>query len=103
MYAYVHNGRKGNTMKKDIHPDYGFVVFRDKTAGTEFLTRSTIVGDKRVTQTIEWKDGKTYPLYDVEISSASHPFYTGKRTVLDSAGQVGKFEKRYGKRRSAEK
>ena len=85
-------------MKKDIHPEYGPIVFRDKTSGLQFLTRSTLVNDKRVTETIEWEDGNTYPLYNVDISSASHPFYTGKRTVLDTAGQVSKFEKRYGKR-----
>lgn len=90
-------------MKKDIHPQYGPVVFRDKTGGLTFLTKSTIIADKRCTETIEWEDGNTYPLYDVDISSASHPFYTGKRTVLDSAGQVSKFEKRYGKRTKASK
>ncbi len=84
-------------MKKETHPEYGPIVFRDNTSGMEFLTESTLVNDKRVTKTIEWKDGNTYPLYEVDITSASHPFYTGKRTVLDSAGQVGKFERRYGK------
>lgn len=86
-------------MKSEIHPNYGYVVFRDRKGGLEFLTRSTMAGDRRVSQTIEWKDGNTYPLYDVEVSSATHPFYTGKRTVLDSAGQVSKFEKRYGKKK----
>lgn len=90
-------------MKKDIHPEYGPVVFRDKTGNLTFLTRSTLAGSKRVTNTIEWEDGNTYPLYDVDISSATHPFYTGKRTVLDTAGQVSKFEKRYGKRTAATK
>lgn len=90
-------------MKKGIHPQYGPVVFRDRAANFQFLTYTTLVGDKRRlgTQTIKWKDGKTYPLYDVDISSASQPFYTGKRTVLDTAGQVSKFEARYGKRKSA--
>lgn len=81
-------------MKKDIHPEYRTVVFNDLASGTKFVTRSTVESEK----TIEWEDGNTYPLYDVDISSASHPFYTGKRTVLDTAGQVSKFEKRYGKR-----
>lgn len=90
-------------MKKEAHPKYGPVVFRDNTSGMEFLTESTLVGDTRLTKTIEWEDGNTYPLYEVEITSASHPFYTGKRTVLDSAGQVGKFERRYGKFAAAHK
>jgi large subunit ribosomal protein L31 len=79
-------------VKKDIHPAYGPVVFRDKGAGTAFLTRSTTTSDK----TIEWSDGNTYPVIDVEISSASHPFYTGKSRILDSAGQVEKFRRRFG-------
>ena len=73
-------------MKKDIHPEYGTVVFNDLASGTQFLTRSTVKSEK----TIEWEDGNTYPLIDVEISSASHPFYTGKQRILDSAGRVEK-------------
>lgn len=86
-------------MKKDIHPEYGPVVFRDRTANFQFLTYTTLVSDKRRlgNETIKWEDGNTYPVYDVDTSSASHPFYTGKRTVLDTAGQVSKFEARYGK------
>lgn len=85
-------------MKKDIHPEYDVVVFNDLSSGTKFLTRSTVKSEK----TIEWEDGNTYPLIDVEISSASHPFYTGKQRILDSAGRVEKFKDRYkgfGKRR----
>lgn len=78
-------------MKKDIHPDYHPVVFNDLASGTKFFTRSTKTSDK----TIEWEDGNTYPLVDVEISSASHPFYTGKQRILDSAGRVEKFKDRY--------
>lgn len=85
-------------MKKDIHPQYGPVVFRDKTAGKSFLMASTLSGSSRVQQTTKWEDGNTYPVVDVDVSSASHPFYTGKRTVLDTAGQVSKFEARYGKK-----
>ena len=64
------------------------------SADFAFLTRSTATSD----QTIEWSDGKTYPVIDVEISSASHPFYTGRQKVLDTAGRVARFEQRYGKR-----
>ena len=78
-------------MKTDIHPQYAAVVFRDLASGATFLTRSTVTSDK----TIEWEDGNTYPVIDVEISSESHPFYTGKQRILDSAGRVEKFNSRY--------
>ena len=78
-------------MKPDIHPSYGYVVFRDRSAGKAFLTRSTLAA-------IEWEDGNTYPLVDVEVSACSHPFYTGKSRVVDSAGQVQKFNARYGRK-----
>ncbi|MGQ0842607.1 MAG: type B 50S ribosomal protein L31 [Sporichthyaceae bacterium] len=78
-------------MKKDIHPTYDFVVFRDRDADFAFLTRSTA----RSNATVEWSDGRTYPVIDVQISSASHPFYTGKQRVLDTAGRVEKFKRRY--------
>ncbi|MGW2178398.1 type B 50S ribosomal protein L31 [Streptomyces sp. NPDC001732] len=81
-------------MKPGIHPPYGHVVFRDKAAGSAFLTRSTATSDR----TIEWKDGNTHPVVDVEISSASHPFHTGAARVLDTAGRVERFERRYGRR-----
>ncbi|MFF3767154.1 type B 50S ribosomal protein L31 [Streptomyces sp. NPDC001922] len=81
-------------MKPGIHPPYHPVVFRDSAADFAFLTRSTATSDK----TVEWEDGNTYPVIDVEISSASHPFYTGKVRVLDTAGRVERFERRYGKR-----
>ena len=77
-------------MKTDIHPTYNAVVFRDLASGETFLTRSTVGSDK----TIEL-DGVTYPVIDVEISSASHPFYTGKQRIMDSAGRVEKFNSRY--------
>ncbi|CAM3166539.1 type B 50S ribosomal protein L31 [Streptomyces albus] len=80
-------------MKPGIHPPYGPVVFRDKSAGFAFLTRSTLSSE----QTVEWEDGNTYPLVDVEISSHSHPFYTGTARVVDSAGRVERFERRYGR------
>ncbi|WP_217571691.1 type B 50S ribosomal protein L31 [Streptomyces sp. GbtcB7] len=78
-------------MKPRIHPESRPVVFRDRAADTAFLTRSTAHSSK----TIEWEDGGTYPLIDVEISSASHPFYTGTSRVLDTAGRVERFERRY--------
>ncbi|MFD7323689.1 type B 50S ribosomal protein L31 [Streptomyces sp. NPDC059875] len=81
-------------MQHDIHPPYGPVVFRDKAGDFAFLTRSTITSAK----TVVWEDGNTYPVVDVEISSASHPFYTGTARVLDTAGRVERFEKRYGRR-----
>ena len=77
-------------MKSDIHPAYAPVVFRDLASGETFLTRSTVSSDK----TIEL-DVVTYPVIDVEISSASHPFYTGKQRIMDSAGRVEKFNSRY--------
>jgi large subunit ribosomal protein L31 len=80
-------------VRKDIHPDYHPVVFRDPSANFAFLTRSTVTSDK----TIEWEDGRTYPLVDVDVSSASHPFYTGRSRVLDTAGRVERFNQRYGK------
>lgn len=82
-------------MKRGIHPDYHPVVFRDALTGDTFLTRSTATS----TQTIEWEttDGvQTYPLVVVDVTSASHPFWTGSRRTLDTAGQVEKFRRRYG-------
>ncbi|MDJ0348195.1 type B 50S ribosomal protein L31 [Cryobacterium sp. PH29-G1] len=77
-------------MKSDIHPEYAAVVFRDLASGATFLTRSTVSSKK----TVEL-DGTTYPVIDVEISSESHPFYTGKQRIMDSAGRVEKFNSRY--------
>ena len=81
-------------MREGIHPSYGPVVFRDRAADYAFLTRSTMTSEK----TIEWEDGNTYPVVDVDISSASHPFYTGRSRVVDTAGRVEKFRQRYGTR-----
>ena len=85
-------------MQKDIHPPYGPVVFKDQSTGTMFLTRSTLVAKADRLPTIEWEDGNTYPLYTVDVTSYSHPFYTGKSMVLDAAGQVQKFNQRYGRK-----
>lgn len=76
---------------KDIHPNYRPVVFRDTASGTMFLTRSTVATN----QTVKYEDGNEYPVFDVEISSASHPFYTGKQKLVDTAGRVERFRKRY--------
>lgn len=80
-------------MKADIHPEYREVVFQDLSSDFSFLTRSTVETE----DTIKWEDGNEYPLVKVEVSSASHPFYTGKHKVLDSGGRVDRFKKRYGK------
>ena len=79
-------------VKKDIHPNYRPVVFQDVSTGYTFLTRST-VSTKR---TIQWEDGNEYPLVTLEISSSSHPFYTGTQRLLDTAGRVERFQRRYG-------
>jgi large subunit ribosomal protein L31 len=80
-------------MKAGIHPDYKDVVFQDISSDFAILTRSTI----KTKDTIKWEDGNEYPLVKVEVSSASHPFYTGKHKVLDSGGRVDRFKKRYSK------
>lgn len=80
-------------MKAGIHPEYKEVVFQDISSDFAILTRSTI----KTKETIKWEDGNEYPLVKVEVSSASHPFYTGKHKVLDSGGRVDRFKKRYNK------
>ncbi|WP_133407395.1 type B 50S ribosomal protein L31 [Parashewanella tropica] len=79
-------------MKKGIHPEYNYVVFRDSSSGTDFLIRSTCKSDKTVT----WKDGNIYPLIHLDISSASHPVYTGEKQQTKSEGRVAQFNKRFG-------
>ncbi|MFE3854352.1 type B 50S ribosomal protein L31 [Streptomyces griseorubiginosus] len=79
-------------MRHTIHPVSRPVVFRDRAAGFQLLTRSTV----RTERTVEWEDGNTYPVVDVEISSASHPLYTGSTRVVDTAGRVERFQRRYG-------
>jgi large subunit ribosomal protein L31 len=81
-------------LKKGIHPDYHPVVFQDSSTGTSFLTRSTATSDR----TVEWSDGNTYPLLVVDITADSHPFWTGAQRLVDTAGRVEKFNRRYGKR-----
>ena len=80
-------------MKKDIHPEYREVLFHDISVDEYFIINSTL----NTSQTKE-HDGKTYPYYQVEISSSSHPFYTGKQKIIDSGGRVQKFEERFGKK-----
>jgi large subunit ribosomal protein L31 len=77
-------------MKADIHPEYNEVVFRDAAANHQFIVRSTLKAKERITI-----DGKEYPLVNLDVSSASHPFYTGKQKVADVGGRVDKFRKRY--------
>lgn len=81
-------------MKKDIHPkDYKLVVFKDMSNGYSFITKSTA----KSKETIKWEDGNEYPLIKLEISHTSHPFFTGKMKLVDTAGRVDKFKNRYKK------
>ncbi|MDN5937751.1 MAG: type B 50S ribosomal protein L31 [Salinisphaera sp.] len=79
-------------MQKEIHPNYRPVVFKDTAGDFAFLTRSTA----QTKDTIEWEDGNEYPLVKLEISSATHPFYTGKQNIMDTTGKVERFRQRYG-------
>ncbi len=84
-------------MKQAIHPTYGPVVFRDRAAGSTVLTRSTIVGRLGADHPrIGWEAGASYPVVDVDISAASHPFWTGTSRVVDSEGRVAQYNRRYG-------
>ncbi|MBN9110330.1 MAG: type B 50S ribosomal protein L31 [Pseudonocardia sp.] len=82
-------------MRTGIHPAYRPVVYQDRATGDTFLTRST----ETSTETVEWSDGNTYPVVKVDVTSFSHPFWTGTTRVLDEAGAVEKFRRRYGDRR----
>jgi len=79
-------------MRKDIHPNYRPVVFKDVSGDFAFLSRSTI----ETSETIKWEDGEEYPLAKLDVSSATHPFYTGKQNIMDAAGKVERFRQRYG-------
>lgn len=81
-------------MKKDIHPTLHDVVFKDVSCDFMFLGKSTMSSK----ETVKWEDGKTYPMLKVEISSASHPFFTGKQRVLDTEGRIDRFRKKYAKK-----
>ena len=88
-------------MKKDIHPEYNQVVFKDVSTDFSFLSRTTMkITDE---QKIKWEDGNEYPLIKLEISSASHPFYTGKQKVIDTEGRIEKFKKKFGSSYMAKK
>ena len=78
-------------MKKDLHPNYRPVVFKDEGAGFAFLSRSTV----ETKDTIVWEDGQEYPLLKLDISSASHPFFTGQQNIVDTAGRVERFRRKY--------
>ncbi|MET0133982.1 MAG: type B 50S ribosomal protein L31 [Kibdelosporangium sp.] len=82
-------------MRQGIHPDYHRVVFKDQSTGMTFLTRSTATS----ASTVKWADGNTYPLITVDVTAESHPFWTGKQRLVDSAGRVEKFRQRYGERK----
>ena len=88
-------------MRTNTHPDYKEVVFADTSCDFKFLTRSTM--DTKGRETIKWTDGKEYPLVKIEVSSESHPFYTGKHKIMDTAGRVEKFRQRYARKPAAEK
>lgn len=80
-------------MKEGIHPEYRDVVFQDSTSGFKFMTRSTMTSS----ETIKWEDGKEYPVIKLEVTSASHPFFTGKKMLVDTAGRIEKFNNKYKK------
>ncbi len=81
-------------MKKDIHPNFQDVVFKDVSCDFMFKTKSTLSSN----ETVQWEDGKEYPLIKKDISSASHPFYTGKQRIADAEGRAEKFRKKFGGR-----
>lgn len=82
-------------MKQGIHPEnYRLVIFKDMSNGDSFMSRSTATSK----ETIMWEDGKEYPVIKLEISNTSHPFYTGKNMLVDTAGRIDKFKKRYAKK-----
>ena len=86
---------KNNNMKKDLHPgNYRMVIFKDMSNGTTFLSRSTAASKEMLAH----DDGNEYPVIKLEISNTSHPFYTGKNVLVDTAGRIDKFKKRYEKR-----
>ena len=80
-------------MKAGIHPEYRDVVFQDVTSDFKILTRSTLSSK----ETVKWEDGNEYPLVKIEVSSSSHPFYTGQNKIMDTSGRVDRFRKRYQK------
>jgi large subunit ribosomal protein L31 len=94
FFPYFCSPLKEKTMKKGIHPEYKDVIFWDTSSDFKFMSRSTLSSK----ETVKWTDGKDYPVIKVEVSSASHPFFTGKKMFLDTAGRVEKFQKKYQKK-----
>ena len=79
-------------MKKNTHPkDYRFVVFQDVSCDYKFITKSSI----ETKETIKWEDGKEYPLYKLDISDKSHPYFTGQQNLIDTSGRIEKYMKKY--------
>lgn len=94
IFAVLLEEKQATDMKKGIHPEYRDVVFWDTSSDHKFISRSTI----NTKETIKWEDGKDYPVVKVEVSSASHPFFTGKKMFVDTAGRVEKFKNKYQKK-----
>jgi large subunit ribosomal protein L31 len=88
-------------MKSGIHPDYKQVIFFDTSCDFKFLTRSSM--DTKGREKMKWTDGNEYPLVKIEVSAESHPFYTGKHKIVDTAGRVEKFRQRYARKPAADK
>jgi large subunit ribosomal protein L31 len=82
-------------MKAEIHPSYKEVIFFDSSCDFKFLTKTT--AETKGKETMKWTDGKDYPVIRIEVSSESHPFYTGKHKIMDTAGRIDKFKQRYSK------
>ena len=95
QHGQIHAALNSSKMKKGIHPDqYRLVVFKDMSNGHSFLTRSTAPSK----ETAKWEDGNEYPLIKMEISNTSHPFFTGQNILVDTAGRIDKFKKKYAKK-----
>ena len=95
LHGKIRAASNHQIMKKGIHPtSYRFVVFKDMSNGYSFLSRSSAASKENV----KWEDGKEYPLIKLEISNTSHPFFTGKNMLVDTAGRIDKFKKRYEKK-----
>jgi len=94
LHPFLRDRNKKITMRKDIHPEeYRLVVFRDMSMDYSFLCKSAA----EAKETVKWEDGNEYPLIKLEISHKSHPFYTGKMKLVDTAGRIDKFKTRYAK------
>jgi len=94
IFASLLKNSERRAMKQGIHPEYRDVIFYDTSSDFKFMTKSTMTSDEKM----KWEDGKEYPVIKVEVSAASHPFYTGKKLFVDTAGRVEKFNKKYKKK-----